>query len=106
MPIKPSATAPMSRAPEKVSAVSASPTTLSLTNSPLASFHLRLRRPTTAPLLDLFRSSPIKVAGKVDLGYIVTMNKKKRVATLKHRRKRKKLELKRKAQAQLQSTKS
>jgi hypothetical protein len=46
------------------------------------------------------------VARQADFGYIVTMNKKKRVAALKHRRKRKKLKLRRKAEAALKSGKS
>jgi len=38
------------------------------------------------------------VTEETDLGYITTMNKRKRVADLKHRRKKKKLEEKRKAE--------
>jgi hypothetical protein len=57
-----------------------------------------LRGLTTALLPNLFKSSRQKVAGDADLGYYcIDMNKSKRVATVKHRRKAKKLEARRKA---------
>jgi len=73
MSIKPTAPAPMSPVLEKVSAVSALPTTWNLMNSPPAYSLLRWRRPTTAPLPNLPRSLLIKliVVGKTDLRYIV-----------------------------------
>jgi hypothetical protein len=46
------------------------------------------------------------VAIQADLGYILAMNKKRRVAILKHRRKIKKLRLRRKAEAAPKSGKS
>jgi len=61
----------------------------------------------TAPLLGLLRSLVVgtddpetAVAGEADLGYIISDEKSKRVAVLKHRRKRKKLKEGRKAPEQ------
>jgi hypothetical protein len=46
------------------------------------------------------------LAKKDDLGYITAMNKKRRIALLKHRLKRKKLKLRRKDEAAQKSGKS
>src|SRR4030042_1602480 len=73
----------MSRAQERASAASASPTTWSIMNFPPVSFPLRLRRPMTAPLPDLSRSSPTKVAGIVDLGYITNDEQSEKGSHLK-----------------------
>jgi len=54
----------------------------------------------TAPLPGLLKSLGTEVAEKANLVYITVMNKRKRVADLKHRRKQKKLEERRKAQLQ------
>ena len=55
----------------------------------------------TAPLPDLLSWSGPGVVGEANFGYYlqdIGMNKSKRVASIKHRRKEKKLEAKRKAQ--------
>jgi hypothetical protein len=89
----------MSPALERANAVNVFPTTLNSMNFPPAYFPRRWRVLTTVHLPDLWRSIRPEIPRKANLGYTVAMNKRKRVAVAKHRRKDKKMELKRKAQS-------
>jgi len=70
----------MSPVPEKASAVTVSHTTWSLMSFPVVYFPLKWRGPMTAPLLNLWKSSPIKpeVAEEANLSYIISDEQEKK----------------------------
>jgi hypothetical protein len=71
MSIKQNVPVPMSPVPERANAVSVFHITLSLMSFLPVYFLLKWKRPMTAPLPGLLRSSKLKVAEKANLGYTI-----------------------------------